>query len=338
MKKINLISIIIFIISLVYFNFIHINNNNNNNNNNIVEKTCDHKHLVDRVDRLVLPDNIVPNQILKDFVFSGKVDITINIVKPTKKIIIHSIDIEIQSVKILNQKATSVTYYEPEEVAILEFQDELPVTYNTILSIDFTGILNDKLKGFYRSKYVVNGEDRYIGTTQFEATDARRAFPCFDEPALKSFFNIKITISSHLTALSNMDTTSVIENNDGTKTFIFEQTPKMSTYIVAFVVGEFDFIESTTKEGIRVRVYKCVGNKESSEFALDVATKSLSYFIDYFGIPYPLTKCDHIATPIWIWICNQIYSEDKILNERLDYNIILKKWYKSATLDYVHMK
>ncbi|KAM9960514.1 hypothetical protein ACTFIW_009656 [Dictyostelium discoideum] len=260
MKKINLISIIIFIISLVYFNFIHINNNNNNN---IVEKTCDHKHLVDRVDRLVLPDNIVPSK------------------------------------------------------------------YDLHLRPNFKGFR------FYRSKYVVNGEDRYIGTTQFEATDARRAFPCFDEPALKSFFNIKITISSHLTALSNMGTTSVIENSDGTKTFIFEQTPKMSTYIVAFVVGEFDFIESTTKEGIRVRVYKCVGNKESSEFALDVATKSLSYFIDYFGIPYPLTKCDHIAIPIWIWICNQIYSEDKILNERLDYNIILKKWYKSATLDYI---
>ncbi|KAM9961540.1 hypothetical protein ACTFIR_004394 [Dictyostelium discoideum] len=259
---------------------------------------CDHKHLVDKVDRLILPDNIVPSKYdlhlrpnLKDFVFSGKVDITINIL------------------------------------------------------VD----LNDKLKGFYRSKYVVNGEDRYIGTTQFEATDARRAFPCFDEPALKSFFNIKITISSHLTALSNMDTTSVIENNDDNKTFIFEQTPKMSTYIVAFVVGEFNHIESHTKEGIRVRVFKCIGSKESSEFALDVATKSLSYFIDYFGIPYPLTKCDHIAISviiciccwtsqdhshrniialifqqIWIWICNQIYSEDKILNERLDYNIILK--------------
>ncbi|KAK5575731.1 hypothetical protein RB653_006865 [Dictyostelium firmibasis] len=304
MKKINLISIIILIVSIVYYSYIQ-----NTNNNQIIEeqenfKMCDHKHLVDKVDRLVLPNNVVPSKYdlhlrpnLKDFVFSGKVDITINIVKPTKTIIIHSIDIEIQSVKILNQQATSVTYYEPEEVAILEFQDELPVTENTILSIDFTGILNDKLKGFYRSKYVVNGEDRYIGTTQFEATDARRAFPCFDEPALKSFFNIKITIASHLTALSNMDTTSVIENNDETKTFIFEQTPKMSTYIVAFVVGEFDYIEKFTKEGIRVRVYKCIGNKESSEFALDVATKSLSYFIDYFGIPYPLTKADHIAIP-----------------------------------------
>ncbi|EGC38962.1 hypothetical protein DICPUDRAFT_45518 [Dictyostelium purpureum] len=263
----------------------------------------DHKHLVDKSDRLILPDNVIPSKYdlhikpnLKDFVFDGQVDITVNIVKPTKTIIIHSIDIDIKSASILNQKAT-ITYYEPEEVAILEFPNELSVTENTVLSIDFTGILNDKLKGFYRSKYTVDGEDRYIGTTQFEATDARRAFPCFDEPALKAVFNIKMTVESHLIALSNMDSTSVVDNADKTKTFTFETTPKMSTYILAFIVGEFDHIESKTKEGIRVRVYKCRGNKESSEFALKVATDALSYFIDYFGIPYPLTKCDHIAIP-----------------------------------------
>ncbi|KAM9960484.1 hypothetical protein ACTFIW_009626 [Dictyostelium discoideum] len=248
---------------------------------------CDHKHLVDKVDRLILPDNIVP---------MAKLTLQSILLNQPKK------SLSIQLTLKFNQRSCNFR----------------------ILSIDFTGILNDKLKGFYRSKYVVNGEDRYIGTTQFEATDARRAFPCFDEPALKSFFNIKITISSHLTALSNMDTTSVIENNDDNKTFIFEQTPKMSTYIVAFVVGEFNHIESHTKEGIRVRVFKCIGSKESSEFALDVATKSLSYFIDYFGIPYPLNKCDHIAIPITIinrsgsqqQLDSEFFSQQPLVNEQ----------------------
>ncbi|EGC37760.1 hypothetical protein DICPUDRAFT_46283 [Dictyostelium purpureum] len=261
-------------------------------------------YLVDSSDRLVLPDNVKPVKYdvhlkpnLKDFVFSGEEQITLNIVKPTKSIVIHSIEVEIASVEILGQKPSSIEFNKEEEVAVFNFDQELPVTTNAVLSIKFTGILNDKLKGFYRSQYIVDGEERYIATTQFEATDCRRAFPCFDEPALKAVFNIKITCQKEHIAISNMPETSIVENGDNTKTYTFDTTPIMSTYLVAFIIGDLEYVEGKTKGGIRVRVYKVKGIKESADFALDVGVKALDFFIDYFEIPYPLSKCDHVAIP-----------------------------------------
>ncbi|KAF2071698.1 hypothetical protein CYY_006979 [Polysphondylium violaceum] len=265
---------------------------------------CDHKHLVDKNDRLVLPNNVVPNTYdlhitpdLKNFTFKGEVDITVEVTKPSKTITIHSIELVIHTAKLGDQVASKIEYYVPEEVAILTFEKEIEPVKSAKLSLTFDGILNDQLKGFYRSKYVVDGEDRYLGTTQFEATDARRAFPCFDEPALKAVYNVKLTVQSHLTALSNMDVTETVENADNTKTVSFATTPIMSTYLVAFIVGELSYVEAYTPEKIRVRIYKTISQTESSEFALDVATKALSLFINYFGIPFPLSKCDHIAIP-----------------------------------------
>eukprot|EP01132_Coremiostelium_polycephalum_P001267 gene1267-1596_t len=266
---------------------------------------CDHKYLIDKNDRLVLPENVKPidylvhlHPNLKEFTFTGETDIKLKVLKPTKKIVIHAIELDIKLARIgSTNNTTSILYDTEEEVAILEFQSE--ITTDATLHLEFTGILNDKLKGFYRSKYVVGGEDRYLATTQFEATDARRAFPCFDEPALKSTFNIKLTVEKHLTALSNMNIidSKTVVNSDSTITYTFEETPIMSTYLIAFIVGEFTYIEKYTKEGIRVRVYNVIEKEESAQYALDVATDALSFFIDYFEIPYPLTKCDHVAVP-----------------------------------------
>eukprot|EP01132_Coremiostelium_polycephalum_P007767 gene7767-9561_t len=267
---------------------------------------CDYQHLIDRNDRLVLPETVKPiNYIihlhpnLREFTFSGEVDIKLQVIKPTKIVVIHAIELDIKlGWAGPSNKCTNIEYYIPEEVAILEFEHEL-TTDATTLHLEFTGILNDKLKGFYRSKYVVGGEDRYLATTQFESTDARRAFPCFDEPALKATFTIKLTVENHLTAISNMDIIKdkTVTNSDSTITYTFEETPVMSTYLLAFVVGELTFVESHTKEGIRVRVYNVIEKEESAQYALEIATKALSFFIDFFQIPYPLKKCDHIAIP-----------------------------------------
>ncbi|EFA77597.1 puromycin-sensitive aminopeptidase-like protein [Heterostelium album PN500] len=269
------------------------------------------KYLIDKGDKLVLPECVVPHLYdlhltpnFNDFTFSGFVDISIRVLQPTKTIVIHSIDLVLQSAGIVSeQSAVSIEYYTPEQVAIINFKDELQPSdsNNKVLSIRFTGILNDKLKGFYRSSYKVDGEQRYIATTQFEATDARRSFPCFDEPALKAIFRINLTVQSNHIALSNMQEKSITEHSENsTKTYIFEDTPVMSTYLVAFCVGEFDYVESKTKQGIRVRVYQVPGKKkdgETGDFALQIAVDSLSYFIEYFDIPYPLTKCDHVGIP-----------------------------------------
>ncbi|KAK5575734.1 hypothetical protein RB653_006868 [Dictyostelium firmibasis] len=272
-------------------------------------KYNDHKYLVEKVDRLVLPENVVPIKYdlhlkpnLKEFTFKGEETITVQVKQPTKTITMHSIEIEIQSASLKSKDSSSssssksITFYEPEEVVIFEFENELQVGEH-YLTIAFTGLLNDKLRGFYRSKYTIKGEDRYLATTQFEATDARRSFPCFDEPAHKAVFNISLTVSDCHTAISNMEEKSITNNNDATKTYVFEQTPIMSTYLVAYIVGDLEYIEGKTKGGIRVRVYKANGVEGESEFALDTGIRAMDYFIDYFNVPYPLTKCDHVAVP-----------------------------------------
>lgn len=151
------------------------------------------------------------------------------------------------------------------------------------------------MKGFYRSKYVnEKNEEVFAAVTQFEPTDARRCFPCWDEPAVKATFDITLKVPSKLVALSNMP----LKNHSKAgclEVYEFETTPIMSTYLVAVVVGEFDYIEDKSSDGVLVRVYTPPGKKEQGRFALEVATKVLPYYKDYFNIAYPLPKMDLIA-------------------------------------------
>lgn len=165
------------------------------------------------------------------------------------------------------------------------------------LEIEFTGELNDKLKGFYRSKYFVEGdpEPRFAFVTQLAPTDGRRCFPCFDEPALKATFDISLIVPKKLTALSNMPVVSEFEDNDGLRVLKFDRSPVMSTYLVAIVIGEFDYVEKKSEDGVLCRVYTPLGKKEHGLFALETAVKVLPYYKKYFGIGYPLKKLDLIA-------------------------------------------
>lgn len=139
-----------------------------------------------------------------------------------------------------------------------------------------------------------NGQTRYAGVTQFEATDARRCFPCWDEPAHKATFDITLNVPKDLVALSNMSVKN--EKVEGSQRVVqFNTTPIMSTYLVAVVVGEYDYIEDTSKDGVLVRVYTPVGKQEQGRYALEVAVKVLPYYKDYFQIAYPLPKMDLIA-------------------------------------------
>ena len=153
------------------------------------------------------------------------------------------------------------------------------------------------MAGFYRSKYVINGENKFLATTQFEATDARRAFLCVDEPKAKAIFDMTFLIPPTHTVISNTHVEDIKEHDSGYNVFSFAPTPKMSTYLVAFIIGEFDFLETKSKEGTIVRVFVTPGKKAQAEFALDTATKMLSYYNDYFGIQYPMPVLDLIAIP-----------------------------------------
>lgn len=189
---------------------------------------------------------------------------------------------------------TKIELCADEETAHFKFNDALPVGLAD-LDIAFKGEINDKMKGLYRSKYVnEKGEDAYAAVTQFESTDARRCFPCWDEPALKATFDIKLTVPQNLVALSNMPVKSS-ETKEDLITYNFEKTPIMSTYLVAAVIGEYDYVEDKSSDGILVRVYTPKGKKEQGLFALEVATKVLPYYKDYFNIAYPLPKIDLIA-------------------------------------------
>jgi puromycin-sensitive aminopeptidase len=152
------------------------------------------------------------------------------------------------------------------------------------------------MKGFYRSRYTIDGEQRYAAVTQFEATDARRAFPCWDEPAHKAIFHVRLTVPTNRVALSNMPVIDDKPVSDTLHTLTYDATPIMSTYLLAFVIGEFDVIEQMTPDGrINVRVFTPVGKQEQGRFALDVAVRTIPFYEEWFGIQYPLPKADLIA-------------------------------------------
>ena len=186
----------------------------------------------------------------------------------------------------------TVTLDAANEQATLHFAKPLPAGPVT-LEIAFRGILNDKLRGFYLSKTKL----RNYGVTQFEATDARRAFPCFDEPALKATFDVSLVVDAGDTAISN---TQVVRDTPGPEpgkhTIAFATTPKMSTYLVAWLVGDFQCTAGKS-DGIPIRVCATPDKVALTKFALSAAKWDLHYYNNYFGIKYPLKKLDLIAIP-----------------------------------------
>ncbi|KAF9944908.1 hypothetical protein BGZ70_004228 [Mortierella alpina] len=157
------------------------------------------------------------------------------------------------------------------------------------------------MSGFYRSSYKdTEGNAKIMGVTQFEATDARRAFPCWDEPSAKATFSIKLVVPVELEALSNMPVEGITQVEPEEKTVHFAKTPVMSTYLVAWAVGDFEYVESQTtklKDPVVCRVYTLPGLKEQGRFAVEITPKILEYFSEIFGTAYPLPKLDQIAVP-----------------------------------------
>ena len=153
-----------------------------------------------------------------------------------------------------------------------------------------------QMAGFYRSKYNdTNGNMKYMASTRFEELDARRAFPCWDEPARKAVFRLTIEVDAGLSVLSNMPKTDSTILQGGKKRVYFPYTPQMSTYLLAFIIGELDYVQKFTKDRVAVRVYTMPGKSAEGNFALDVAVKTLEFYDEYFDVRYPLPKLDMIA-------------------------------------------
>ena len=197
----------------------------------------------------------------------------------------------------------SLAYDEGKQTTKVTFEETLSKGSKAQLEMKFTGQLNDKMAGFYRSTYKnADGSEGFLATTQLEATDARRAFPCFDEPALKAEFTITLIADKKLTCLSNMDVASESEvqseiSGSTKKVVKFNKSPKMSTYLVAFIVGELNYIE-TNEFRLPVRVYAPPNQDiEHGRFSLELAAKTLAFYEKTFDSDFPLPKMDMVAIP-----------------------------------------
>ena len=256
-----------------------------------------------------LPESAFPTQYnlvitpdLQKATFHVKESINITVLTPTKTLTLNAIELEIQSASIETTEnpslsATNITYNSTQEIVSFEFDQTIP-TGSAILHIECTGILNDRLHGFYRSSYLnEQSQETFMAATQFEPTDARRAFPCWDEPSIKATFGVTLIIASDLTAVSNTLVEQEKKITSALKSLTFKPTPKMSTYLLAFIVGDLESIETKTKDGTLIRIFATRGKIAQGQFALDVSKKLLDYFNEYFQIPYPLEKLDHLAIP-----------------------------------------
>ncbi|KAM3257091.1 hypothetical protein ACQJBY_049440 [Aegilops geniculata] len=229
--------------------------------------------------------------------FSGSVAISVAVTAPTRFLVLNALDLSVNRTSIRFQalEPTEVVFFKDDGVLVLGFAKELPLGEG-VLKMDFNGILNEQMRGFYRSKYQYKGKERNMAVTQFESVDARRCFPCWDEPAFKAKFKLTLEVPSELVALSNMPVGNATFAGP-IKTVRYLESPPMSTYLVAIVVGLFEYVEGMTTKGTRVCVYTQIGKSNQGKFALDVGVKSLNLYKDYFDTPFPLPKLDMVAIP-----------------------------------------
>ena len=232
---------------------------------------------------------------LENAKFEGDETIATRVLKPTNEITLNAVDIDFHDVTITSGGATQKGRVSPEkdkEMVVLSVDKQLAAGPATI-HITYTGILNSEMRGLYLGK---DDQGRKYASTQFESTDARRAFPSFDEPDYKATFDITAVADKGLAAISNQKVMSDTPGPGDKHTVKFATTAKMSSYLAALVVGNFEYIEGEA-DGIPIRVYATTGKKEMGKFALESAEHILSYYDKYFGIKYPYGKLDLVGIP-----------------------------------------
>ena len=228
---------------------------------------------------------------LKAATFTGDEIIDVTLDAPSRSITLNAAELTFLSVTSGAQTA-EVSLDPAKEQATFTFPEALPAG-KAKLNISYIGVLNDKLRGFYLSKTA----RRNYAVTQFEPTDARRAYPSFDEPALKATYDITLIVDKGDTAISN---TNIVSDTPGPvrgkHTIRFATTPKMSTYLVAFLVGDFK-CTSGKSDGVPIRACATPDKVQFTRFAVESAEYILHYYNNYFGIKYPMPKLDMVALP-----------------------------------------
>ena len=254
-----------------------------------------------------LPRHVVPTHYdlriepdLSAHSFVGHEVVTVTVAEPTAEILLNAVELDISSATLSGEAGTV-------HIGTLLMDHDLQrcrISFPSLISpgkwtlnLAFRGTLNNKLRGFYRSTYKdEQGVPHHLAATQFEATDARRAFPCWDEPHFKAVFAVTLVIDPGLTALSN---SRVVDDRveGGKRVLRFAESMKMSTYLVAFIVGKLEATEPRMSQSTPVRLWSVPGKQHLTGFGHEIAVYSLTFLADYYGIPYPGDKLDLIAIP-----------------------------------------
>jgi puromycin-sensitive aminopeptidase len=256
-----------------------------------------------------LPRSVVPSRYdltlepdLDEGTFVGVVEVTVDVAEPVTEIVLNANELQLDEATLFAADGRQVevskilTDDEAERATVDLAEAAEPGEWT--LRISFRGELNPRLTGFYRSTYQdEDGSTQVVGTTHFEATDARRAFPCWDEPDLKAVFAVTLVVKDGLAAVSNGPEVEREALGDGRVRIRFADTMKMSTYLAAWVVGRLEVSEPADARGVPVRVVHTPGKGHLAPFAIEVSVHSLNWFAEYYGIPYPEAKLDNVAIP-----------------------------------------
>jgi aminopeptidase N len=235
---------------------------------------------------------LVPD--LTTFSFKGIATIDLLAEEPISTVVLDANELEISSIQ-LDGTSQDFSLDRDNEELIISLSSPKSSEFSII--IDYQGEINDKLAGLYRSTVMIGDQEKVAAVTQFQESDARRAFPCFDEPSMKATFDIEFIVDEDLITISNTPIKTEQSLDGGKKSVKFERTPVMSTYLLFFGIGDFEFIEDKLGDTlVRVAAHppKAV---QFGEYALEFGKKSLGFCQEYFDIPYPLPKLDLIGTP-----------------------------------------
>ncbi|RKO93637.1 peptidase family M1-domain-containing protein, partial [Blyttiomyces helicus] len=258
-----------------------------------------------------LPPWVVPSHYGLDitvdidaFAFAGSSAIDLAVTESTAFVAFHAVALDVRDAVVVPAGGKDAILparvdERPEsEYTLLWFDPPLEVG-NYTLTMKFKGTLTDGLRGFYYSTFTgaIDGKTKYVAATQFQATDARRAFPSLDEPGLKATFQVNFTTPSGFHGLGNMPALEIVPVANGARKFVFDTTPVMSTYLVAFIASNFESVSGKTSRGVNVSVFTQPGRVSEGRYALEVAIQTLEFYEEKYMIEYPLPKSDLIAIP-----------------------------------------
>lgn len=251
-----------------------------------------------------LPMTVVPTRYsvriepdIEKATFQGTETVTLEVRQPVRQLVLHSLGLDITESAL---KADTVIALRPkvdpvEQTVTFDLDREIPAG-RYVLSLTFSGKLNEQPRGLYLARYQAAGVPGQALATQMEATDCRRMFPCWDEPVFRAEFALTVVVPGKLRALSNMPAASENTLPDGRREVAFQPTPPMASYLVALTVGDFEELRDEA-DGIQLGIYTTPGKQEQARYALDLTKQVVTYMNEYFGVRYPLPKLDQIALP-----------------------------------------